>query len=191
MRNNALDEFGALVENACYNVSDWLYDLAFKFADWWSPRISPWPSIQTNPGFYSSMSLCRLAWGKRTSNHVLISGMMAQAEAESAFNLRAVGDLDKAFGLHQWRQPRCDAIKMAIGIDVRTATMDESVEAAWWELNNTAHLALIMVGSATKPYEAGYYAAKYFEMPSSHAQYDKRGLMAERLHKYNYGTRVT
>jgi hypothetical protein len=109
-------------------------------------------------------------------------GLVAQEQAESGYNPKAVGDNHHAFGLFQEHSDRCDAIKRHTGIDIlQLPPHEDQLKAAWWELNNTERHALDMIRKSGSAYEAGSNAARYWERPASHNDWDKRGKIAEAL----------
>lgn len=62
-----------------------------------------------------------------------IAGNLSQ---ESEFNAGARGDHGTAFGLMQWHKPRVDQIYKGTGIDVRTASFQDQLKAAQWEMQH-------------------------------------------------------
>lgn len=107
-------------------------------------------------------------------------GLLAQADAESSLNPKAVGDHDEAFGLDQWHGSRAAAILKGCGVDLtRLPPLADQLKAALWELENTEKAAFAKIRATRTAYDAGYAAALYWERPSDPAQYEKRGNKAE------------
>jgi hypothetical protein len=107
-------------------------------------------------------------------------GLLAQADAESSLNTKAIGDHDQAFGLDQWHGSRSDAIEKGCGVDLRKLPpLEDQLKAALWELKHTERVALTHIMAAKTAYEAGYAACRYWERPASVLQYAKRGNTAE------------
>jgi hypothetical protein len=107
-------------------------------------------------------------------------GLLAQADAESALDPKAVGDHGQAFGLDQWRASRVDAIRNGCGVDLRKLpSLEDQLKAALWELQHTENPALNRIKAAKTAFDAGYAAARFWERPASTAQYAKRGSRAE------------
>lgn len=108
-------------------------------------------------------------------------GLLAQAEAESSLNPKAVGDHDQAFGLEQWHLSRVDAIRNGCGVDLAALPpLADQLKAALWELQHTERRAFARIKAAKTAYDAGYAACRYWERPASTAQYAKRGDAAEK-----------
>ena len=108
------------------------------------------------------------------------AGLLAQADAESSLNEKAVGDHDQAFGLDQWHTARVDAIRNGCGVDLKKLPpLADQLKAAAWELQHTEKHALAKIKAARTAWEAGYHACRYWERPGSTAQYAKRGDRAE------------
>lgn len=107
--------------------------------------------------------------------------MLAQGEAESSLDVKAIGDHDTAFGLHQWHGDRCDAIKAGCGIDPRTDGLIENhVLAANWELHNSERAALMKIEAATTAMDAGIAACVFYERAGASMAAQRRGAMSER-----------
>ncbi|PPQ39880.1 phage tail tip lysozyme [Rhodoblastus acidophilus] len=107
-------------------------------------------------------------------------GMLAQADAESSLDPKAVGDHGQAFGLQQWHGDRADAIKAGCGVDLRALPpLQDQLKAALWELTHTEKRAWIAIQNARTAYDAGYAACRFWERPGSPIQYARRGQKAE------------
>jgi hypothetical protein len=112
-------------------------------------------------------------------------GLLAQADAESSLDPKAVGDHGQAFGIQQWHAARIDAIRDDCGVDLaKLPPLADQLKAALWELQHTEKNALAKIKSATTAYDAGHDAARYWERPASTAQYAKRGSTAEKWAVY-------
>ncbi len=108
------------------------------------------------------------------------AGLLAQADAESSLDVKAVGDHGAAFGLDQWHLSRCDAIRNGCGVDLKKLPpLADQLKAALWELQHTEKGALAKIRAAQSAYDAGYAACRYWERPGSTPQYGKRGSRAE------------
>jgi hypothetical protein len=106
-------------------------------------------------------------------------GMLAQEWGESGFNIRALGDRDSAFGIHQQHRDRCAAILAGTGIDLTTfPSLERQIEAAWWELHRSEHVALAAILAATSAENAGEVACRAYERPGGNLQPPLRGIMA-------------
>ncbi|WP_158254797.1 phage tail tip lysozyme [Rhodoblastus sphagnicola] len=107
-------------------------------------------------------------------------GMLAQADAESSLDPKAVGDHGQAFGLNQWHESRVDAIRNGCGVDLRALPpLEDQLKAAHWELTHTEKRAWTAIKQAKTAYDAGYAACRFWERPGAPGQYAKRGQKAE------------
>ena len=55
-------------------------------------------------------------------------------DGETSLVIGPVGDGGEAFGVSQWHSDRIEEIKKGIGIDVRTAPLEQQLEAIYWEV---------------------------------------------------------
>ncbi len=126
-----------------------------------------------------------LFWRKAGFTLEQACGLLAQADAESSFNPKAVGDHGHAFGLEQWHRSRIDAIRNGCGVDLTLLPpLEDQLKAALWELTHTERHALHQVKDTRTAFDAGYAACRFWERPASTAQYAKRGAMAEKWAAY-------
>lgn len=103
-------------------------------------------------------------------------GMVANAEAESSFDPKAIGDHGHAFGVHQLHRDRTAVIKKGCGIDITTLPpIPVQLKGIWWELQHSENHALVQLKKTILPYDAGAMVCKYYERPASIAQRAKRG----------------
>lgn len=97
-------------------------------------------------------------------------GIMSNMHRESSGNPRARGDGGDAHGLFQWHPHRRSAILKATGIDVSSASYQEQMEAAAWEMKhgdtgfNDSYFRGIKSTEA-----AGAYFSQRFERPANGA----------------------
>lgn len=112
-------------------------------------------------------------------------GMVAQAEAESAFEITAAGDHvngePTAFGLFQHHGDRIAAIRKATGIDIASfPPIADQCRAAWWELQKYPSLGLAQLRAATTAMEGGIAGCQFFERAGAADAAERRGALAER-----------
>jgi hypothetical protein len=160
--------------------------------------IPTWPDASTKEGqaFFASARELFTLWMAKVGSPVIACGIIAQAEAESAFNPNACGDRGKAtgeptaFGLHQRHQDRLDEILKATGINIKARvlakvnTLPIEVEATWWELRAHPYLGLEALRNATTPFGAGFQATWRFERAGAAGACVRRGQMAQRWAEY-------
>lgn len=96
------------------------------------------------------------------------AGLVANEQAESGFNPRAIGDSGAAHGSFQWHSDRIAKIKAATGIDVTTASHVDQLRAAAWELNHSGVGARLR--GTTTAQEAGALISSRFERPANGVQ---------------------
>lgn len=113
-------------------------------------------------------------------------GLIANAEAECAFDVKAIGDNDTAYGLHQWHwTPRGAAILAATGIDVRSEpTVEKHVEAAYWEFTHLFAATWAKVIASTTAADAGSLVCIEYEGAGAAYAPQRRAAMAERWLKF-------
>ena len=93
-------------------------------------------------------------------------GLLAQADAESALDPKAVGDHGQAFGIDQWHASRVDAIRNGCGVDLsKLPPLADQLTAALWELNHTEKSGGRQIKAATTAFDAGHDAARFWERP--------------------------
>lgn len=135
--------------------------------------------------YYANAATIYQFWLAAGFSPAQAAGLLAQADAESSLNPNAVGDHDRAFGLHQWHDARAAAIRKGCGVDVtRLPPLADQLKAAMWELQHSEHAALVHIEAAKTAYAAGYAAARFWERPASTGQYAKRGDKAEAWSAY-------
>lgn len=93
------------------------------------------------------------------------AAIVANMNAESGGNPNAVGDGGSARGLFQWHPDRQAKIKAGLGIDVTSATRDQQLDAAVWELHNRGQYDAFLAQQGA--YNAGAYFSQRFEVPKA------------------------
>lgn len=142
-------------------------------------ELTPWPP--DGDPFFALGARCFNQWKALNYDNPFALGMLSQGEAECSLNVKAVGDNDSAFGLHQWHSDRCDAIKAGCGIDPRIDNkIEHHVIAANWELHNSERAAMLKIDAATTACDAGIAAAVFYERAGAPLAAQRRGAMAER-----------
>lgn len=112
-------------------------------------------------------------------------GMLAQADAESSFNFKAVGDHGEAFGLHQMHTDRIKLINEGCGIDIsKLPPVLDQLKGIWYELQHSEHGALKHIRATTNATDAGQVACKYYERPASAQEPLKRGVTSKGWYDY-------
>lgn len=96
-------------------------------------NLPKWPP----PGndFFKHAGRAMNRWLSLSVSDIVAYGFLGNHEGECAFNVMAVGDKGRAYGLGQWWAPRIEAILAGTGIDVRTEQrIERHVDAMYWEL---------------------------------------------------------
>ena len=110
------------------------------------------------------------------------AGFVAQIQHESGFDPTARGDGRLAHGLFQHHPNRRAAILKGTGINMSTATAEQQVDAALWELENTERNAGNLLRRARSAREAGGILSRSWERPAAEAKEAAgRGQTAENL----------
>lgn len=94
-------------------------------------------------------------------------GVASNAYQESSFDVDAVGDGGKAYGLFQWHGPRQELFKIHIGKDIRESTALEQMRFLDWELKNTEQAAAVALKMAKTAYDAGAQFSRLYERPKN------------------------
>lgn len=100
---------------------------------------------------------------KGLPSHV-IHGILANLEAESNFNINAIGDRGKARGLAQWHPDRYNALKNA-GLNLKTFT--GQLDAVLHELNTSKNHVYKKLLKSNSPEEATDIFMKEYEIPKN------------------------
>lgn len=110
------------------------------------------------------------------------AGVLAQFQAESAFDPTAVGDHGNAKGLGQWWPARRANVEEGCGINIDlTPDTAAQARAALWELSHPEHVALAAILTSATPYDAGVAGCVKWMRPSPPDNSAARGNMAEKL----------
>lgn len=131
---------------------------------WQERDIKPTPTLAAN--FKKGGSDLDFWMGKGYSREQAL-GIMSNMMAESKGNPRATGDGGRALGLFQWHPDRRASILKNTGIDISTASYQQQLEAAAWEMKNgrpgfnDSHFRTLQDAGA-----AASYFSKRFESPA-------------------------
>jgi hypothetical protein len=132
--------------------------------------------------YYANAREIHAFWLAKNETAIFAAAMLAQADAESSLDPRAIGDHHEAFGLHQLHMDRIRLIRDGNGtwpgcrIDVSALpSIGRQLEAVWWELNHSEMHALKMIREAKTAYDAGFAACAFYERPGALGQNVKRG----------------
>jgi hypothetical protein len=100
-------------------------------------------------------------WTKEQS-----AGLVANIEAESNFNYRAVGDGGTAFGLCQWHPDRQRNFQRQFGKNMRDSSFDEQLQFVNFELRQgTERHAGNLLSQAQTAQDAGEEVCSQYERP--------------------------
>ena len=92
-------------------------------------------------------------------------------DGETSLVIGPVGDGGEAFGVSQWHSDRINEIKKGTGIDVRTATLEQQLEAVYWEVTKGWYKTVWSKFIATTTLEnAIAVLVKYYEQSGSQAR---------------------
>lgn len=120
----------------------------------------------------------RMGWTREQA-----AGLVANLQAESNFNPRAVGDGGRAVGVAQWHPDRQADFKRAFGKDIRDATFEEQLEFVHYELTRGKEKrAGDLLRRARSANEAGRSVSQNYERPKDAAgEMAKRGQLANSI----------
>lgn len=101
------------------------------------------------------------------------AGLVANIEAESSFNPRAVGDGGAAFGICQWHPARQADFRKAFKSPVQDADYDMQLGFIAFELRNGEIGAGNALRKATRADEAGEIVCRLYERPFDPAGHER------------------
>jgi hypothetical protein len=159
--------------------------------------IPAWPDAASAAGvtFFGRAHTIASAWKAHGVSNAVALGFVANAEAESSFDPNAVGDKGAggAYGLYQRHYDRIIAIrdgvkdahgkvvKPGLGFDLRALviaranTMQNDVEAAWWELQSFSFYGFAAIPAQGTAHGAAAQICATFERAGAEFAADRRG----------------
>ncbi|MBY0318265.1 MAG: hypothetical protein K2X72_06035 [Reyranella sp.] len=93
------------------------------------------------------------------------AGLIANIEAESAFDHQAVGDGGQAFGICQWHPDRQAGFQRQFGYSIKDADYVAQLAFVVFELSNAEQLAGRALRGTTTADEAGRVICRLYERP--------------------------
>lgn len=153
-----------------------LVDKLSSFEDWvWGTKKAiPAPMTGNNK------EESRKFWLSKGYSEAQTAALMAQEERESGYGKNLVGDNGRSIGIFQWDANRRAKILAGTGIDVTTASHNDQLRAAAWELDQRGHSDVLR--RMNDPAEAASYLSHNFEIPANGAyEAALRGQMALRI----------
>ena len=146
-------------------------------------ELPEWPP-ETDP-FFNCAGRSINKWLSYGVSMQFALAMTAQAEAESSFEIKALGDHKSAYGLFQFHSDRCALIKAGTGIDItKFPSLETQIEGAWYELHATEKHAFDAISAAKTALDAGVAACVRYERAGAAMAAKRRGVMAERWCDY-------
>ena len=126
-------------------------------------------------------------------NNAAACGILANMEAESAFNPNCFGDNGTSYGLCQWHNARFDNLRtycLLRGYDYKT--VEGQLQFLAYELTNTFpqiyHMIKNVPNSSDGAYQAGYTWCYYYEIPATREESSaRRGRNAQLYYWNRYG----
>jgi hypothetical protein len=94
------------------------------------------------------------------------AGLIANIDAESAFDYRAVGDGGSAIGLCQWHPDRQAPFRAQFGVGMDQASFDQQLAYVTFELQHAEIAAGRALQAAGDPGEAGELVCTLYERPA-------------------------
>jgi len=123
--------------------------------------------------FFQSMG-----WSKEQA-----AGIVANLQAESGMNPRAVGDNGKAVGIAQWHPDRQANFRRWAGKDLKDASVEEQMRFVHYELTQgSEQKAGALLRATQNARQAGEVVSRYYERPlASDAEASRRGSSAAQI----------
>lgn len=94
-------------------------------------------------------------------------GLVANLQAQSNLDPRAVGADGVSAGIGLWNPRRQADFKRVYGMEIRESTVEQQLDFAAWELKNTRHRAGVHLAAATTPAQAGVAVYRHFGLSKS------------------------
>lgn len=107
------------------------------------------------------------------------AGIIGNIGGESNFDIRAVGDGGRAYGLAQWHPDRQANFRRVFGIDIRQSTAAQQWQFIDWELNNTESRAGRLLRGAGSAAEATEIFMRHYERPANMGSLGRRTGIAQ------------
>lgn len=111
------------------------------------------------------------------------AGIVANLQAESQMDPKAIGDNGKAVGIAQWHPDRQAEFKRVFGKDLKDASVEEQMKFVHYELMHGAEKKAGALLKATQNADqAGQVVSRYYERPAN-AEYEasRRGAAAAQI----------
>lgn len=123
--------------------------------------------------FFQSMG-----WSKEQA-----AGIVANLQAESNMNPRAVGDNGKAVGIAQWHPDRQANFRRWAGKDLKDASVEEQMRFVHYELTQgSEQKAGALLRATQNARQAGEVVSRYYERPlATDAEASRRGTAAAQI----------
>ncbi len=123
--------------------------------------------------FFQSMG-----WSKEQA-----AGIVANLQAESGMNPRAVGDNGKAVGIAQWHPDRQANFRRWAGKDLKDASVEEQMRFVHYELTQgSEQKAGALLRATQNARQAGEVVSRYYERPlATDAEASRRGTAAAQI----------
>lgn len=150
----------------------------------------------TQAAYGTELQIFRFLTQEMGLNNAAACGILANIEAESAFNPNCFGDNGTSYGLCQWHNARFDNLRtycLLRGYDYKT--LEGQLQFLAYELTNTFpqiyHMIKNVPNSSDGAYEAGYAWCYYYEIPATREESSvRRGRNAQFTYWLRYGNIV-
>ena len=110
-------------------------------------------------------------WKQKGCTDTQAAAWVGNVDGECSLEIGPVGDHGEAYGLSQWHSDRINEIKKGTGIDVRTATLEQQLEAVYWEVTKGWYKTVWSKFIATTTLEnAIAVLVQYYEQSGSQAR---------------------
>lgn len=151
--------------------------------------IPSWPD--RGSGLWTKFSssageVARILSGTYHYSYFVIICFIANFERETGLNPNAIGDRDSAFGLAQRHQARIDAVRVALGFDIRLLvlakknTLALDLQATDWELRTFGYYGWDKINSCLTVEDSASQGCALFEKAGLREAEAQSALMATR-----------
>ena len=110
-------------------------------------------------------------WLSKGCTFTQAAAWVGNIDGETSLVVGPVGDGGEAFGISQWHSDRINEIKKGTDIDIKTATLEQQLEAVYWEVTKGWYKTVWAKFIETKTIESAIAVlVQYYEQSGSQAR---------------------
>lgn len=110
-------------------------------------------------------------WLSKGCTDTQAAALVANVDGECSLEIGPIGDRGEAFGISQWHEERIKEIKKGTGIDIKTASLEQQLEAMYYEMTKGVYKSVWPRFISTNNIEnAIAVLVKYYEQSGSQSR---------------------